>query len=75
MTTTLSGEIGSSERGADFLDIDAVRVFFGGTKPINRSTVWRKIKLGTIPKPIPGLQRWLRHECEAAKQAFIAQRA
>jgi GH24 family phage-related lysozyme (muramidase) len=71
--TTLPSEIGPSE-GADFMDIDSVRTFFGGTKPIDRSTVWRKIKQGTIPKPIPGLQRWLRSECVAAKQAFIAQR-
>lgn len=57
----------------DLLDIHAVCVFFGGTKPINRATVWRKIKEGIIPPPIPELQRWDRAACEAAKQALIVQ--
>ena len=42
--------------------------FFGGTRPINASTLYRGIrKLGRYPKPVkvgPGSSRWLRSECE-----------
>jgi predicted DNA-binding transcriptional regulator AlpA len=51
--------------------LDKVEVcrLFGGTRPLNPSTLYRGIKLGRYPKPIkvgPGSSRWLRDECEAA---------
>jgi predicted DNA-binding transcriptional regulator AlpA len=58
----------------DLLDIDNVCAFFGGTKPVDRSTVWRRVRQGIIPKPIPELKRWVRSELEAARDALIAKR-
>jgi predicted DNA-binding transcriptional regulator AlpA len=48
--------------------------FFGGTRPLNASTLYRGIKQGRYPKPVkvgPGSSRWLREECEASLQAMI----
>jgi predicted DNA-binding transcriptional regulator AlpA len=58
----------------DLLDIDSVCAFLGGTKPVDRSTVWRKVRQGLIPKPVPELKRWVRSELEAARDALIAKR-
>jgi predicted DNA-binding transcriptional regulator AlpA len=46
---------------------------FGGTKPINASTLYRGIKQGRYPRPVkvgPGSSRWLLSECEDALQAM-----
>jgi predicted DNA-binding transcriptional regulator AlpA len=51
------------------LDRPAVSAFFGGTKPLHPSTVYRHIKAGRIPAPIKisvGCSRWSLAECEAA---------
>jgi predicted DNA-binding transcriptional regulator AlpA len=51
------------------LDRKAVEVFFGGTKPLHPSTVYRHIKAGRIPGPIKisaGCSRWSLAECEVA---------
>jgi predicted DNA-binding transcriptional regulator AlpA len=52
----------------ELLDRTAVCAFFGGTRPLNAATVYRKIRVGVIPKPIKvgSSSRWLRSECEAA---------
>lgn len=50
------------------LDKGEVCRLFGGTRPINPSTLYRGIRLGRYPKPVklsPGCSRWLRDECEA----------
>jgi predicted DNA-binding transcriptional regulator AlpA len=52
--------------------------FFGGTRPLNASTLYRGIKQGRYPKPIkvgPGSSRWLRSECEAALQVMVEVRS
>jgi predicted DNA-binding transcriptional regulator AlpA len=57
------------------LDRKAVEVFFGGSKPLNASTVYRHIKAGRIPRPIKisaGCSRWSLAECEAALQRMGA---
>lgn len=58
----------------DLLDIQQVCAFFGGSKPLNPATIYRGAgKL--YPKPVkmgPNTNRWLRSECEAARQALIA---
>lgn len=62
---------------ANLLDARAVRGFFGGSKPIDNSTLYRGIAAGRYPRPIrvgPASVRWLRSECEAAVQAMIAAR-
>jgi predicted DNA-binding transcriptional regulator AlpA len=59
------------------LDLKAVCEFFGGTRPIDPSTLYRNIAKGLYPAPIkvsPGSSRWLRSECEAAMQAIIEAR-
>jgi predicted DNA-binding transcriptional regulator AlpA len=58
----------------DLLDIDAVCSFLGGSKPVDRSTVWRRVRQGLIPPPVPELKRWVRSELEAARDALIAKR-
>jgi predicted DNA-binding transcriptional regulator AlpA len=61
----------------ELLHLSAVCEFFGGTRPLNPSTVYRNIKLGIFPpavKPGPGSSRWLRSECEAARARLIAKR-
>jgi predicted DNA-binding transcriptional regulator AlpA len=55
-----------------------VCAFFGGTRPIDASTLYRGIRVGRYPAPIhvgPGSSRWLREECEAALQSMISGRA
>jgi predicted DNA-binding transcriptional regulator AlpA len=58
---------------AQLLDKGEVCRLFGGTKPINASTLYRQIKAGKFPKPIRvgGSSRWLRSECEAVLQAMV----
>ncbi len=58
-------------------DIDTVCQFFGGTKPINPSTVYRGVKAGRIPppyQPTPGISRWVPDECRDARRKQIAER-
>jgi predicted DNA-binding transcriptional regulator AlpA len=49
-----------------FLDIEALCRKIGGTRPIDRSTVYRKIQAGLLPKPIKlgRLSRWLEDEID-----------
>jgi predicted DNA-binding transcriptional regulator AlpA len=65
----------NQELKSRLLDRKAVQVFFGGTKPLNASTVYRQIKAGRIPPPIKisaGCSRWSLAECEAALQRMGA---
>jgi predicted DNA-binding transcriptional regulator AlpA len=53
----------------ELLDKGEVCRYFGGTRPINPSTLYRGIRQGRFPQPVkvgPGSSRWLRSECEAA---------
>jgi predicted DNA-binding transcriptional regulator AlpA len=55
-------------------DLKEVCRFFGGTKVLHPSTLYRGIRQGRYPKPIkvgPGSSRWLRSECEVALQAMV----
>jgi predicted DNA-binding transcriptional regulator AlpA len=49
-----------------YLDIDALRRKIGGSRPIDRSTVYRKVQAGILPKPIKlgRLSRWLEDEID-----------
>jgi predicted DNA-binding transcriptional regulator AlpA len=57
----------------NLLDRNGVCRMFGGNRPINPATLYRKIKQGVLPKPVKvgGSSRWLRSECEAALQAMV----
>jgi predicted DNA-binding transcriptional regulator AlpA len=62
---------------ADLINIEEVRVLFGGEKkPIDPATVYRHIRDGIIPRPvhIGRLSRWLRSECEASLSRMIEER-
>lgn len=62
----------------ELLDRAAACQLFGGTRPINPSTLYRGIAQGRYPKPVhigPGSSRWLRSECEAALQRMVEGRA
>jgi predicted DNA-binding transcriptional regulator AlpA len=69
LRSKLLGTTRVSAGGIALLDRRAVEVFFGGTKPLHSSTVYRHIKAGLIPRPIKisaGCSRWSLAECEAA---------
>jgi predicted DNA-binding transcriptional regulator AlpA len=64
-------------RGTDLLDIDAVCVVVGGTRPVHRATVYRAVEAKRLPRPIfttPNTARWLRSEVEAALEQAKAER-
>jgi predicted DNA-binding transcriptional regulator AlpA len=60
-----------------FLDIGAVSVFFGGSRPLSAATIYRLIKRGLIPSPVSigGSSRWIQPECEEARKKMVGQRA
>jgi predicted DNA-binding transcriptional regulator AlpA len=63
---------------AALLDKAEVLRLFGGSKPINASTLYRGIKQGRYPRPVkvgPGTSRWLREECEAALRTMVEVRS
>jgi predicted DNA-binding transcriptional regulator AlpA len=60
------------------LDRKEVCFFFGGSKPIDASTLYRGIREGRYPRPVkvgPGSSRWLRSECETALRLMVERRA
>ena len=61
----------------NLLDRNGVCRIFGGNRPINPATLYRKIRQGVLPKPVKigGSSRWLRSECEAALQTMVDGRA
>jgi predicted DNA-binding transcriptional regulator AlpA len=57
-------------------DRGAVCAFFGGSRPVAYTTIWRGMKEGRIPRPIhpsPGIVRWVPDECRAALARMIAE--
>jgi predicted DNA-binding transcriptional regulator AlpA len=61
----------------DLLDVTTVCKFFGGSKPLDQSTLYRGIAANRYPRPIyvgAKAVRWLRSECEATLAAMIAAR-
>ena len=77
LRSKLLGSTRVSVGGVALLDRKAVEVFFGGTKPLHRATVYRHIRAGRIPPPIklsPGCSRWSLAECEAALARMVGGR-
>ena len=58
------------------LDKAEVCRLFGGSKPLNASTIYRHIRAGRIPKPIRvgGSSRWIREEVESALRSMVEAR-
>jgi len=61
----------------DLLDRRAVCELFGGTRPINPSTLYRNIRKGVYPKPIHigGSSRWLASECQEVLRRLMEARS
>jgi predicted DNA-binding transcriptional regulator AlpA len=62
----------------DLLDRVEVCRLFGGSKPINPSTLYRGIREGRYPSPIkvgPQTSRWLRDEVEAVLRSMTEARS
>jgi predicted DNA-binding transcriptional regulator AlpA len=60
------------------LDRKEVCRYFGGSKPIDASTLYRGIRDGRYPRAVkvgPMSSRWLRSECEDALQRMVERRA
>ena len=59
------------------MDLEAVRVFFGGTKPLHSATVYRHVRRGIIPPPyhVGALSRWDPARCAEARQRMVEGRA
>jgi predicted DNA-binding transcriptional regulator AlpA len=52
-----------------FVDINTLCQRIGGTKQVHKSTIYRMVAKGLLPKPYhptPGSSRWADNECEAA---------
>jgi predicted DNA-binding transcriptional regulator AlpA len=58
-------------------DRATVLKFFGGSKPIHVSTLYRGVHSGRYPSPMnvsDNVVRWIGHECRAARQRMLAER-
>lgn len=60
----------------ELLDAEAACELLGGTRPINRATLYKGIKAGRFPAPVKvgSHSRWVKSECIAAIEAMIAAR-
>ena len=73
-TITTSSELPNQ---IELWDRQTVLDFFGGTKPLHISTLYRGLASGIYPKPINtsgNTVRWLASECRATLQRMIAAR-
>lgn len=55
---------------SDFLDIHAMCIRLGGTRPVSPSTVYRRVREGVLPRPVkiaPHAEpRWVKSDVDAA---------
>jgi predicted DNA-binding transcriptional regulator AlpA len=60
----------------NYLDIDGVCRRIGGNRPIDRSTVYRKVQTGELPKPLKfgRVARWREDEIDAVLQRLTEAR-
>lgn len=61
----------------DLIDIDEVCRIVGGSKPVNRATIYRGITAGRWPKPLrvgPNVSRWVKAEWLAIIEARLVER-
>jgi predicted DNA-binding transcriptional regulator AlpA len=60
----------------DLLDRRAVCELFGGSRPINASTLYRNIRKGIYPRPVKlgGCSRWLASECREVLRRMVEAR-
>jgi len=57
----------------ELLDRREVCRYFGGSRPLDASTLYRGIRKKLYPRPVKvgGSSRWLRAECEAALREMV----
>ena len=57
----------------ELLDRREVCRYFGGSRPLDASTLYRGIRKKLYPQPVKlgGSSRWLRSECQSALEALI----
>ena len=57
-----------------FYDLEFVRSYYGGNRPLHAATIWRGVKAGRYPPPrktSPNVCRWLGRELRVSKEAII----
>jgi predicted DNA-binding transcriptional regulator AlpA len=66
----------SSEQLSELLAKQDVCRLFGGSKPLNASTLYRQIKKGLLPPPLKvgGSSRWLLSECREVLRVMMEAR-
>jgi predicted DNA-binding transcriptional regulator AlpA len=73
-----SGDVDAAEPAElELWDRAFVLKFFGGSKPLHVSTLYRGVDSGRYPPPVnvsDNCVRWLGHECRAARQRMISER-
>ena len=58
-------------------DRETVLAYFGGSKPIHVSTLYRGVNSGIYPPPMnvsANVVRWIGHECRDARQRMMGER-
>ena len=58
----------------ELMDVDVTCAFFGGSRPIHPSTLYRGIRAGRYPAPVklgPNIRRWRRTKCEEALRTLM----
>jgi predicted DNA-binding transcriptional regulator AlpA len=76
MSSSIAQSSSPADSPPELLDIDAVCAFFGGSRPLDRATIYRGVAEGRYPQPIKvgkNSNRWLRSECAAALAAIVAE--
>ena len=76
-----TGDMPDQSAPIELWDRPAVLKFFGGSRPLHASTLYRGMGDGTYPKPISvgsgsssGAVRWIADECRAALARMVAAR-
>ena len=70
-TNTNDGEAPNRPAPVELWDRKTVLAFFGGSKPINVSTLYKGMASGRYPKPVnvgPNTVRWIAGECRSTLQ-------
>jgi predicted DNA-binding transcriptional regulator AlpA len=66
-----------TEPDDELWDAPKVQEYFGGSKPIHISTLYRGVNSGLYPRPMnvsPNVVRWIPRECRAARKRMLDER-
>ena len=77
-TNTTDGETPNRPaQQVELWDRQTVLAFYGGTKPINVSTLYKGMASGRYPKPVnvgPNTVRWIAGECRTTLHRMVSER-